>query len=345
MRKVSDLLLERYLLDELPPADKAVLAQRLAADPALRSRLDDLRSAHEEFARTRDAGSFARTLRERLRRDRIHAGVRARAETPQGGSRLAGWKPALGGVFLLALVAVPAWRVLNGESSLVTSGAGIHPGVSPDVPETSLPAPDATGGAATSAPNIAKTETTTPPGATRTDTGGEPGARTKAASAAAPADVRPPSANPPALARVDEESTRLKGRKDVQPTLALFRRTGAGAEPLKPGAPVRPGDVLRIGYRAAGRPFGAIFSVDGLGNVTRHWPLTGDRAARLGGGETLLPGAFELDDAPSYERFYLLVAEHEFDLKPLLESLHASRVPAEDGVDVIRFDLLKENGI
>src|SRR5690606_16144034 len=112
------------------------------------------------------------------------------------------------------------------------------------------------------------------------------------------------------------EVTRLKG---LEPTLALFRRTARGAEPLKPGAAVRSGDVLRIGYRAAGHSFGAIFSVDGHGNVTRHWPLTGDHAARLESGEVLLPGAFELDDAPSYEHFYLLVAERAFALTPLLE--------------------------
>src|SRR5690606_17549820 len=67
----------------------------------------------------------------------------------------------------------------------------------------------------------------------------------------------------PAIARAGEEVTRLKG---LEPTLALFRRTPRGAEPLKPGAAVRSGDVLRIGYRAAGRSFGAIFSVDGHGN-------------------------------------------------------------------------------
>lgn len=337
MREVSDLLLERYLLDELPPADKAALTQRLAADPALRARLDDLRRATEDFARTRDAGAFARTVRERLRRDRVHqvhAGSRTPVDVPQGGPRFAGWKPALGGVFLLALVAVPAWRVLNGPSSLVPPGP---PGAGgrPDVAEPGRPVPDAPG-AGDAAGRTSATDTDIPVPETR----GKPApARTDAAPSASAeartAAVRAGEASP-------RPATRLKG---LQPTLALFRRIPGGAEPLKPGASVRAGDVLRIGYRAAGRSFGAIFSVDGHGNVTRHWPLAGDLAARLAPGETLLPGAFELDDAPSYERFFLLVSEAPFDLTPMLESLQASRPSPQEGVEVIRFDLVKEQGI
>ncbi len=364
--RVSDLMLERYLLDELKPADKATLTQRLAADASLRERLESLRRENEEFAQGRDAEVFAHALRERARRERVHAGIRTeRAQAAQDGSRLrsrfagwkpdlrnfAGWKPALGGVLLVALVAVPAWHVLNGTSSLVA------PGIQAEVPEgvRSPPAGNADGESAppretvtadarTFATDNANTRPDTPP-ASQTPPEGprEEPARARTEPPRAPATAERPSPNQhTSLARTDEEATRLKG---LEPSLALFRRTTSGAEPLKPGTAVKPGDVLRIGYRAAGRSFGAIFSVDGHGNVTRHWPLTGDRAARLAAGETLLPGAFELDDAPSYERFYLLVSDRAFDLKLMLESLHASQSPAENDVELIRFDLLKENGI
>lgn len=354
MREPSGILLERYLLDELPPADKAALMRQLAVDPALRARLERLRAANEGFGRSRDAGAFVRSLRERMRRDAVHAGIRMQpAREPRAGDarparpvrnrpRFAGWQPALGGVFLVALVAVPAWRVLNGGSTVVA------PGVSAEAPGATRPlAAEGLDRARADAPTAAAdvqaataADATTPPNTPEGPRQQPARVRTEASPPPTPAE-RLAEGNH-TTASVHGETTRLKG---LQPTLALFRRTPGGAEPLRPGAAVKPGDVLRIGYRAAGRSFGAIFSVDGHGNVTRHWPLTGDRAARLAGGETLLPGAFELDDAPAYERFYLLVSEHEFDLKPLLASLHAARSLTEDNIEVIRFDLLKENGI
>ena len=69
---------------------------------------------------------------------------------------------------------------------------------------------------------------------------------------------------------------RLKGGG---PGLVVFRKTASGAERLEPGAAVRPGDLVRLGYRAAGRGWGAILSTDGQGNVTLHLPRSGRRAA------------------------------------------------------------------
>jgi hypothetical protein len=59
---------------------------------------------------------------------------------------------------------------------------------------------------------------------------------------------------------------RIKGAEDVvRPSLALYRRTVDGSERLADGAVARPGDMIRVGYRPAGRAYGAIVSIDGRG--------------------------------------------------------------------------------
>lgn len=329
--RVSDVQLERYHLGELPPAAKAALERRLAGDAALRARLDALRLDDEAFARARDVGVLAHSARERHRthilRERAQAAAGRRDTGVAGFGMPRGLARAAGGLALLALVAVPSWRVLTGEhSALVTHEA-----------PTGLPVEAAPG------MPVRGTDGAQPP---ETPVAGpvSPGRPLQPASPAATTqrDPAPSLPSPDRMAAAGEDDIRLKG---FEAALALFRRTSSGAEPLKPGATVKPGDVVRIGYRTGGVAFGAIFSVDGNGNVTRHWPLTGDSAARLERGEALLPGAFELDDAPDFERFYLLTSDRSFDLKPLLASLHAAKAPAARGLTVVRFDLLKENGI
>jgi len=108
---------------------------------------------------------------------------------------------------------------------------------------------------------------------------------------------------------VSEE--RIKGLK---PRLHVYRKRGSEVERLEPGASARPGDVVQLGYVAAGLSYGVIVSVDGRGVVTLHLPATGTEAAVLeSDGVDLLPDAYELDDAPDYERFFLVASATRFD--------------------------------
>jgi hypothetical protein len=101
-------------------------------------------------------------------------------------------------------------------------------------------------------------------------------------------------------------------------SLVLHRRLNDGSEELKRGAVVRQGDQIRIGYRASGRRYGAILSIDGRGTLTQHLPGTGDRAAELQPtGTVFLDFAYELDDAPRWEAFYFVTADGPFDLEPV----------------------------
>jgi hypothetical protein len=118
---------------------------------------------------------------------------------------------------------------------------------------------------------------------------------------------------------VRDEGERVKGNG---PRLAVAReRPGLDAEPLGPGARARAGDVLQLSYLSAGRPYGVVLSIDGRGAVTRHWPESGDSAAPLeAGGAVPLAHAYILDDAPTFERFFLVTGNTAFAIQVPLEA-------------------------
>jgi hypothetical protein len=135
----------------------------------------------------------------------------------------------------------------------------------------------------------------------------------------APRLVSPPSgqpaARPPAAA---DSGNRIKGLK---PSLQVFRMTPDGSETLADGDRVRSGDLIRVGYRAAGRGFGVIVSIDGCGGVTVHLPEQGEQSAPLAGGDTvLLDHAYQLDDARRFERFHFVSAETQFAVATVVDA-------------------------
>jgi hypothetical protein len=112
---------------------------------------------------------------------------------------------------------------------------------------------------------------------------------------------------------------RIKG---MGPALAVYRRTADGSETLADGAIAHAGDVIRVGYRPAGKGFGVILSIDGRGAVTMHLPPHGERAAALKSESTvLLDDAYELDDAPRWERFYFVTSDEAFDVAPIVTAV------------------------
>lgn len=101
------------------------------------------------------------------------------------------------------------------------------------------------------------------------------------------------------------------------PELRIFREDDGE---LTSGDAVAAGDVLGFRYDAAGYDFGALFSIDGAGVVTLHMPEAGDAAHRLEQGLVTLTMGYELDDAPDFERFFLVLSDHPFDLSAVLEA-------------------------
>ena len=122
----------------------------------------------------------------------------------------------------------------------------------------------------------------------------------------------------PRLQPTEDDGDRSKG---LLPGLAVYRKTDTGSEMLADGAIAHRGDVIRLGYRAAGKPYGVILSIDGRGVVTRHLPPNGEQAASLQNEPTvLLDQAYELDDAPRWERFYFVTGEASFTVQPVIDA-------------------------
>jgi hypothetical protein len=117
---------------------------------------------------------------------------------------------------------------------------------------------------------------------------------------------------------VEHEITRLKG---LQPKLMLHRKLASGSELLGQDHLVREGDLLQISYRASGNRFGMIFSIDGHGNQTLHWPRKTDQEPSVKpSSEVFLPFSYELDDAPGFERFFLVTSKEMFEIRKILKA-------------------------
>jgi anti-sigma factor RsiW len=124
--------------------------------------------------------------------------------------------------------------------------------------------------------------------------------------------------------------TRVKG---LTPQVVLYRRAAAGIERLPTGSVARERDLLQIAYQAAGRRHGVIVSIDGRGTVTRHLPATGPSAAPLTAGAAVpLQEAYELDDAPGFERFYLVAADEPFAVEVVVDAIR--RAGADGRLDL-----------
>ena len=134
-------------------------------------------------------------------------------------------------------------------------------------------------------------------------------------------------------------ATRIKGGEQ-EPRLLVFRKLTSGAERLQDEALAKSGDLVQLAYRSGGLQYGAILSVDGRGTVTQHLPATGAEAVPLAAQDTL-DVAYELDDAPRWERFYLVAADRRFELATVKTKLAAGDVALGDDVHLFRFTVKK----
>ena len=119
---------------------------------------------------------------------------------------------------------------------------------------------------------------------------------------------------------------RLKG--DAH--LVVHRQTGDGDELLEAGSVASAGDVLQLQLVPGDGSFVVVVSLDGNGNVTRHLPTSGDHAVAVDPGRTLtLPNAYTLDDAPSFERFFLVADDEPFGVQPIIDATEAAAASAD----------------
>jgi hypothetical protein len=135
--------------------------------------------------------------------------------------------------------------------------------------------------------------------------------------------VRPGSSS--TAAGLDTPETEVTRTKGLLPQLVVHRQGATEPERLSDGAAAAAGDVVQISYVAAGHPYGAIVSVDGRGAVTLHVPESSAQSVPLAASGThALPRAYELDDAPAFERFIFITSDTPFALDAVLAAARAA---------------------
>jgi hypothetical protein len=124
-------------------------------------------------------------------------------------------------------------------------------------------------------------------------------------------------AGSPGLIPDGPEVTRPKGHARV----IAYRNTGERPELLVEDSLVKPGDVLQLRYKSNAAKHGVIASIDGAGEVTLHYPVSEKGSTALAKDTTSLPSAYALDDAPKFERFFIVTSDDPIDVVRTLNTL------------------------
>ena len=112
-----------------------------------------------------------------------------------------------------------------------------------------------------------------------------------------------------AMADVQDDGTRIKG---LDARMEIWKRTGDSAVQMLNMDEAREGDEIQLRYSVPEKCFGLLFSMDGNGTVTMHM-ADGSQAIALEPGKmTTLPFAYKLDNAPKFEKFFLLTSQKGF---------------------------------
>lgn len=130
-----------------------------------------------------------------------------------------------------------------------------------------------------------------------------------------PAVIIPPVA--------EEESALVKGIQSIdlsKTQLLVYRKNKDLVEILTDGRQAGKGDLLQLAYVTTRDPYGLILSIDGRGGVTLHFPADKGGSSLLElNKKTPLPHAIELDDAPGFERFFLITSGFPIDVSDVLK--------------------------
>lgn len=136
-----------------------------------------------------------------------------------------------------------------------------------------------------------------------------------------------------AMADVDD-GTRIKG---MQVSLEVWKKTGDSAVQMVNLGDAHEGDEIQLRYRVPQKCFGMLFSMDGNGTITMHMG-EGNKAIELEPGKmTTLPFAYKLDNAPKFEKFFLLTSQNSFEI----DGNDIDRSLKQTGVENVSFTLRK----
>lgn len=130
-------------------------------------------------------------------------------------------------------------------------------------------------------------------------------------------EVQPPVEGPNSVPGGSPEIVRIKG----ETRLVINRQRGETAEVLVDGSWVADGDVLQLSYFSESATHGVILSVDGRGKVSLHFPDSPSGSTQIAVRKLVrLNFAYELDDAPDFERFYFVASAAPLDPARLIQA-------------------------
>ncbi|WP_028974164.1 hypothetical protein [Spirochaeta cellobiosiphila] len=112
-----------------------------------------------------------------------------------------------------------------------------------------------------------------------------------------------------------EQGIRLKGSTQLK----IYKQMKGEATLLFSGDKVKEGDKLQLSYSADQGQYGVIFSIDGRGIATLHYPEDGTEAVLLDAGSVELSYSYILDDAPQFERFYFVYGKENFSFDSIID--------------------------
>ncbi len=123
------------------------------------------------------------------------------------------------------------------------------------------------------------------------------------------------------------EVIRLKG----ETALLVHRLEGTESHRLEAGAVAVRGDRLQLGWRSADGEYGLLFSLDGAGNTTLHFPERADSEEKINkNGSFLLQRSYVLDNAPHFERFFFITADRPIDIAATILRATTLKNPEHD---------------
>lgn len=145
----------------------------------------------------------------------------------------------------------------------------------------------------------------------------------------------------------DNQGEYIGTKGDKNPKLYVYRQ---GEEsPLTADDKASEGDMIQLRYAPNGKTHGVIFSVDGRGTVTLHFPSNENGSTKINPkGTHSLEFSYELDDAPNFERFFFVTSDSALNVADLLDKGKAWGTPTTDkitysnGVYITDFRLKKK---
>ncbi|MBU1077810.1 MAG: hypothetical protein KKH98_10995 [Spirochaetes bacterium] len=116
----------------------------------------------------------------------------------------------------------------------------------------------------------------------------------------------------------DHETIRIKGGAEFY----IYLKEGDQKKRLKNNDTVRAGVLIQVAYKAGDARYGIIFSIDGRGIITLHFPGRQQDPCNLTPGRKMaLKEAYELDDAPDYEHFFFIYSVKKINKKRIMEKV------------------------